>query len=51
MGALPQALEMIFEVQMKGSNEKINKKKNKLSNLQSLFFFFFSLNPSYFQTS
>jgi hypothetical protein len=32
MGALPQALEIIFEVQTKRSNEK-NNKKNKLFNL------------------
>jgi hypothetical protein len=43
MGALPQALEIIFEVQGKRSNEKINKKKKKkkLSNLQNMFFFLF----------
>ncbi len=29
MGALPQALEIILEVQMKMSNEKIAKKKKK----------------------
>jgi hypothetical protein len=33
MGVLPQALEIIFEVQMKKNNEKNRKKKNKLSNL------------------
>jgi len=49
MGALPQALEIIFEMQTKGSNEKITKKKKKLSNLQNTFFFF--LNLFYFQTS
>jgi hypothetical protein len=27
MGVLPQALEIIFEVQRKGSNEKITRKK------------------------
>jgi hypothetical protein len=30
---------------------KNNKKINKLSNLQNMIFFFFSLDPSYFQTS
>jgi hypothetical protein len=30
---LPQALEIIFEVQMKRSNEKITRKRKKLSNL------------------
>jgi hypothetical protein len=33
MGMLPQALEIIFEVQMKRSNEKIARKRKKLSNL------------------
>jgi hypothetical protein len=40
MGALPQALEIIFEVQRKRINEKITKRKNKLSNLENMFFFF-----------
>jgi hypothetical protein len=44
MGALPQVLEIIFEVQRKMNNEKIN----KISNLQNKFFFW---DPSYFQTS
>jgi hypothetical protein len=43
MGALPQALEIIFEVQGKRSNEKITRRKNKLSKLQNVFFFFFLL--------
>jgi len=48
MGALPQAVEIIFEMQRKRSN---NNKKNKLFNLQNVFFFlFFSLDPSYFQS-
>jgi hypothetical protein len=38
MGPLPQALEIIFEAQMKRSNEKNRKKKNKLSNSQNMFF-------------
>jgi hypothetical protein len=50
MGALPQALEIIFEVQRKRSNEKTNKKKIKHSNLQNVFFFPFSLDY-YLQTS
>jgi hypothetical protein len=37
MGALSQALEIIFEVQSKN-----NKKKKKLFNLQNMLFFFFS---------
>jgi hypothetical protein len=32
MGVLPQALEIIFVMKMKTINQKINKKKNKLSN-------------------
>jgi hypothetical protein len=53
MGALLQALQIIFEVQSKRSNEKINNKKNKLFNLQNaiLFYFSLSLDPSYFQSS
>jgi len=39
MGALPPALEIIFEVQRKSSIFKTNKKKNKLFNLQNMFFF------------
>jgi hypothetical protein len=39
MGALPQALEIIFEVQRKKNNDKSNKKKNKHFNLQNVFFF------------
>jgi hypothetical protein len=52
MGTLPQALEIIFEMQKKISNEKITRKK-KAFQLAELFFFFlvFSLDPSYFQTS
>jgi hypothetical protein len=46
---LPQALEIIFEVQRKRSNEKVTRKK-KPSNLQNTFFFL-SFDPSYFQTS
>jgi hypothetical protein len=42
MGALPQALQIIFEVQTKRSNEKNNKKKNELFNLQNTFYFYFS---------
>jgi hypothetical protein len=48
MGTLPQVLEIIFEMQRK-MIMKNKKKKNKLSNLQNMFFF--SLDPSYFQTS
>jgi hypothetical protein len=52
MGALPQALEIIFEVQGKRSNEKITRKKKSFPTYKtSVFSFFFSLDPSYFQTS
>jgi len=50
MGVLPQALEIIFEVQRKRSNEKITRKKKNLLTYKTLFFFL-SLDPSYFQTS
>jgi hypothetical protein len=42
MGLLLQALEIIFEVQRKRSNEKDSKKENKPSNLQNVCFFLFS---------
>jgi hypothetical protein len=42
MGVLPQALEIIFQVQRKRSNEKYNKKKKKLFTLQNTFLFHFS---------
>jgi hypothetical protein len=51
IGALSQALEIIFEVQRKTSNEKITRKKKKLVQLTKRFFFFSSLDLSYFQTS
>ncbi len=38
MSALPEALEIIFEVQCKRSNEKNNKTKNKLYNFRNAFF-------------
>jgi len=50
MGVLPQALEIIFEVQRRRSNEKNKKRKNNLSNSQNTFFFP-SLWTSYFQIS
>jgi hypothetical protein len=50
MGALPQALEIFFEVKMKRIHEN-NNNNNKISNLQNVFFFFFySLDLSYSQT-
>jgi len=50
MKVLPQALEIIFEVQRKRSNEKITRKKKSLPTYKTLFFFI-SLDLSYFQTS
>jgi hypothetical protein len=42
-GVLFQAIEIIFEMQRKRCNEKNNKTKNNLSNLQNMVFFFSSL--------
>jgi hypothetical protein len=41
-GALPQALEIIFEVQRKTSNEKIARRKISFSTYKTSFFFLFS---------
>jgi hypothetical protein len=49
MGVLPQALEIIFEMQMKRRNEKIARQKIKLFNSQNVVFFFI-LDLSYFQS-
>jgi hypothetical protein len=52
MGVLPQVLEIIFEMQRKMSNEKITIRQISFLTYKTLFFFlFFSLDPSYFQTS
>jgi len=52
MGALLQALEIIFEVHKKRSDEKIARRKISFPTYQMrLFSFFFFLNPIYFQTS
>jgi hypothetical protein len=48
MGALPQGLEIIFEMQRKMSNEKITRKEISFSTYKTCFF---SLDPSYFQIS
>jgi hypothetical protein len=40
MGALSQALQIIFEVQMKRNNENNSKKKNKTSNSKNVLFLF-----------
>jgi hypothetical protein len=39
MGGLAQALEIIFEVQRKRSNEKITRRKISFSTSKMLFFF------------
>jgi len=49
MGALPQALEIIFEVQRKRVMKLIF--FLKAFQLTKQVFFFISLDPSYFQTS
>jgi hypothetical protein len=52
MGALPQALEIIFDVLRKRGNEKITKKEISFSTYKTyLFTYLFSLDPSLFQTS
>jgi hypothetical protein len=43
MGALPQALEFIFEAQRKKSNDKIVRKKKSFSTHNTHFILFFSL--------
>jgi ABC-type uncharacterized transport system substrate-binding protein len=40
MGALSQALEIIFEVQLKRSNQKITRKKISFSTYKTHYFFF-----------
>jgi hypothetical protein len=45
MGALPQALEIIFGVQRKRRNEKITKKKTIPTYKTHFGFFSFSLDP------
>jgi hypothetical protein len=52
MGVLPQALEIIFALQKKKSNEKITRRKISFPTYKKPFFFlFFCLHPSYFQIS
>jgi hypothetical protein len=53
MGMLPQALEIIFELQMRRSNEKTTRREINFPTYKTYFFPFFSspLGPSYFQTS
>jgi hypothetical protein len=48
MGVLPEAIEIIFEVQMKRSDEKIARRKISFPTHKMHFSpFFFSLDPSY----
>jgi hypothetical protein len=46
MGVLPQALEIIFEVQRKMINEKISRKKKAFQLTKGVFFLFGPLLPS-----
>ncbi len=41
MGVLPQALEIIFEMQRKMSNEKITRKEISFPTYKTIFSFFF----------
>jgi hypothetical protein len=52
MGALPQALEIILEVQMKMSNEKITRPKKSFQLTKRVFFLFSSLStpPTFIQS-
>jgi hypothetical protein len=50
MGVLPQVLEIIFEVQMKRSNETIARRRRKSFPTHKTSFFSFSLDASYFQS-
>jgi hypothetical protein len=52
MGVLPQALEIIFEMQRKRSNEKIIRKKKVFSTYKMYYlfiYFLFSLDPLTFK--
>jgi hypothetical protein len=48
MGVLPQALEIIFEMQMKKSNKKITRREISFPTHKT--YIFFSLDLSYFQS-
>jgi hypothetical protein len=50
MRVLPQAQEIIFEVQKKRRNGKTATRKISFSTYKMQFLFSFSLDPSYFQT-
>jgi hypothetical protein len=45
MGVLPQALEIIFEVQRKRSNEKITRREISFPIYKTFFSFFFFFGP------
>jgi hypothetical protein len=48
MEALPQPVEIIFEVQRKRSNEKITRRKISFSTYKTLSFFFLLFEPLLF---
>jgi hypothetical protein len=48
---LPQALEIIFEMERKRCNQIIIRREINLTTYKKKKIFFFSLDPSYFQTS
>jgi hypothetical protein len=45
MGMIPQALEIIFEVQRKRNNERIARKKKAFQLTKCVFFFFLLFEP------
>jgi len=54
MGVLPQALEIIFEVQRKKITEKITRRKISFSTYKLryyYYYYYYSLDLSYFQIS
>jgi len=51
MGMLLQVLEIIPEMQRKMNNEKIKRKEISFPIYKARFYFYFSLDSSYFQTS
>jgi hypothetical protein len=48
MGVLPQASEVIFEVQMKWNNEKVKRRKISFSTYKTHFILFFFFGPLLF---
>jgi hypothetical protein len=47
MGALPQALEIIFKLQMKRNNEKITRRKISFPTHKMCFYFSFWTPPTF----